>query len=80
MKNFPKTNQIEKFDQRQKPAKWAQLLAAGLKFGRSIDSSGPGAMGTRSFTTAAFAATLFALFCHLGTSFYCCLGSGKPLL
>ncbi|MCU0591766.1 MAG: hypothetical protein MUC57_09855 [Desulfobacterales bacterium] len=42
---FPETDQIEKFDRRQKPVKWAQLLAAGLKLGRSVDSSGPGAMG-----------------------------------
>jgi hypothetical protein len=80
LKNFPKTDQVEKFDQRQKPAKWAQLLAAGLKFGRSVDSSGPGATGTRSFTTAAFPATLFALFYHLGTSCYSCLSLAKPLL
>ena len=68
VKNFPKTDQIEKFDQCQQPAKWAQLLAAGLKPGRSVDSSGLGAICIRSFTTAAFPATLFALFYYLDIS------------
>jgi hypothetical protein len=74
VKNFPKTDQIEKFNQRQKPAKWAQPLAACLKLGGSVDFSGPCAICTKSFTTAAFPVNLFASFYHLGTSCYSCLG------
>jgi hypothetical protein len=77
---FPESHQIEKFNQRQKPAKWDQLLAAGLKPGGSVDFSGPCAIGTKSFTTAAFPANLFPSFYHLGISCYSCLGLAKPLL
>ena len=62
VKYFPKTDQIEKFDQRQKPAKWAQPLAAGLKLGGSVDFSGPCAICTKAFTTAAFPANFFRRF------------------
>jgi hypothetical protein len=80
VKYFPKTDQIEKFNQGQKPTKWAQLLAAGLKAVGIVDFYGPCAICTRSFTTAPFSANLFPLFYHLGTSCYSCLGLGKPLL
>ena len=39
---LPKINQIKKFDHRQQPAKWAQLLAAGIIWRRSIDFPGLG--------------------------------------
>jgi len=58
MKNFLKIDQIKKFDQRQNPAKWAQLLGACLKSRRSVDFSGPIAILTRSFTNAVFPANL----------------------
>jgi hypothetical protein len=45
-----KIDQIQKFDQRQKPAKCTQLLAAGLIGRRSIDFSGLGAIFINPFT------------------------------
>jgi len=75
-----KINQIEKFDQRQKPAKWTQLLTTGLIRRGSIDFSGLSAVFTKPFTIKVFPATLFLSFNHLGTSCYSCYGSGKPLL
>jgi hypothetical protein len=59
VKNFPKTDQIEKFDQRQKPAKWAQLLAAGLVCRGSIDFSGLQAFSTKPFPVALFPGSFF---------------------
>ena len=80
VKNFTKTGQIEKFDQSQKPTKWAQLLAASLKPGRGIDFSGPIAFLTKTFTKAGFPVIVFSSFYHLGTSCHGCLGLAKPLL
>lgn len=48
-----KVDQIKKFDQCQKPAKWTQLLGAGLITRGSIDFSGFGAIFTKPFTNAA---------------------------
>jgi len=57
-----------------KSRQMAQLLAAGLKFGRSVDSFVALARWTRSLSPPRrFPATLFALFYHLGTSCYSCL-------
>jgi hypothetical protein len=72
VKDFPKTDQIEKFDQRQKPAKWAQLLAAGPIRHESVHFfwlSGP---FTNPNTVAVFPAALFSFFNHLGTSCRSC--------
>ena len=80
VKDFMKINQIEKFDQRQKPAKWTQLLATGLIGRASIDFSGLSAVFTKPFTNTVFAGNVFLSFNHLGTSYYSCYGSGKPLL
>ena len=75
-----KIDQIQKFDQRQKPAKWTQLLAAGLIGRRSIDFSGLGAIFINPFTIKVFLACYFFLsFNHLGTSYYRCYGLRKPL-
>jgi len=57
-----KSNQIEKLDQRQQPAKWTQLLRAGLITRGSIDFSGFGAIFTKPFTNAAFPGNVFASF------------------
>jgi hypothetical protein len=80
VKNLSKIDQIQKFDQRQKPAKWALLLASGLKAGRSVDFSGLGVILTRCFTCAVFPVKLFLSFYHLGTSCHSCFGLAKPLL
>jgi len=80
VKDFMKINQIKKFDQRQKPAKWTQLLATGLIDRGSVDFSGLGAIFTKPFTIALFPATVFLSFNHLGTSYDSCYGSAKPLL
>jgi len=69
VKDFAKTNQIDKFDQRQKPAKWAQLLAAGLINRGSVDFSGLRTFFTKPFTAALFPVSLISSFYHLGTSF-----------
>jgi hypothetical protein len=37
VKDFVKISQVEKFNQSQKPAKWTQLLSAGLTGRGSID-------------------------------------------
>jgi hypothetical protein len=75
-----KINQIEKFNQRQKPAKWTQLFCAGLKRRRSIDFSGFCAILGKPFTIAVFPVILFSSFNHLDTSFYSGYGLRKPLL
>jgi len=80
VKDFMKINRIEKFNQRQKPAKWTQLLSAGLIGRGCIDFSGLGAIFTKPFTSALFPAIVFPSFNHLGTSFYGCYGLAKPLL
>jgi hypothetical protein len=75
-----KIDQIEKLDQRQKPAKWTQLFGTGLVRRGSIDFSGLGAIFTKPFTNAVFPGILFLFFNHLGTSFYSSYGLAKPLL
>ena len=75
-----KIDQIQKFDQRQKPAKWAQLLAASLICRGCIDFSGLSALLTKPFTTAVFPVTVFSSFYHLGTSCYSVYGLAEPLL
>jgi hypothetical protein len=80
VKNFMKIDQIDKFDQCQKPAKWAQLLGARLIYRGSIDFSGLSAFFTKSFTTVVFPVIVFSSNYHLGTSCYSCLGLLKPLL
>jgi hypothetical protein len=75
-----KINQIEKFDQRQKTAKWTQMLSAGLISRGSTDFSGLGAIFTKPFTNTVFAGNVFLSFNHLGTSYCSCYGLGKPLL
>jgi hypothetical protein len=75
-----KINQIEKLDQRQQPAKWTQLLRAGLINRGSIDFSGFDAIFTKPFTNAAFPGIVFSSFYHLGTSCYSCYGLAKPTL
>ena len=62
VKYFFKMHQVEKLDQRQKPAKWAQLLGTGLISGQCIDLSGLGAILMKPFTIALFPAILFPLF------------------
>jgi hypothetical protein len=59
VKDFMEINQIEKFDQRQKPAKWTQLLATGLIGRGSIDFSGLSAIFTKPFTNTVFAGNVF---------------------
>ena len=80
VKDFPKTDQIDKFDQRQKPAEWAQLLGAGFVSRGSVDFSGPRALFTKPFTVAVFPVSLISFFYHLGTSCHSCLGLAEPLL
>jgi hypothetical protein len=80
VKDFPKTDQIDKFDQRQKPAKWAQLLGAGLVSRGSVDFSGLRALFAKPFTAALFPVILMPSFYHLGTSSRSCLGLAEPLL
>jgi hypothetical protein len=75
-----KVNQIEKFYQGQKPAKWTQLLGAGLKLGGSIDFSGLSLIFAKPFTNTVFPGILSLSFNHLGTSCYSGYGLGKPLL
>jgi len=75
-----KINQIEKFDQRQKPAKWTQMLATGLIRREGIDFSGLSAVFTKPFTNTVFPVILFSSFNLLGTSFYSGYGLAKPLL
>ena len=75
-----KIDQIDKFDQRQKPAKWAQLLGAGLICRGSSDFSGLSALLTKPFTTAVFPVIVFSSFYHLGTSCYSDYGLPQPLL
>jgi len=75
-----KIDQIQKFDQRQKPAKWAQLFAACLICRAGIDFSGLSALLTKPFTVAVFPVIVFSSFYHLGTSCYSIYGSPKPLL
>ena len=54
-----KIDQIDKFDQRQKPAKWAQLLGAALICRGSIYFSGLSALLTKPLTTAVFPVIIF---------------------
>ena len=54
-----KIDQIQKFDQCQKPAKWAQLLGTGIVGRRCIDFSGLSAILLKPFTIALFPAILF---------------------
>jgi hypothetical protein len=75
-----KIYQIEKFNQGQQPAKWAQLFGAGLKLRGSIDFSGLSLIFTKSFTNTVFPGILFPSFNHLGTSCYSVYGLAKPLL
>jgi hypothetical protein len=75
-----KIDQIDKFDQRQKPAKWAQLLGARFICRGSIDFSGISAFLTKPFTIAVFPVIVFSSFYHLGTSCYSVDGWPKPLL
>jgi hypothetical protein len=80
VKDFPKTDQIDKFDQRQKPAEWAQLRGTGFVSRGSVDFSGPRAFFTKPFTAALFPGSLISSFYHLGTSCRSCLGLAEPLL
>jgi hypothetical protein len=80
VKDFMKIDQIQKFDQRQKPAKWTQLFGTGLIRRGSIDFSGFSAIFRKPFTNAVFPGILFSSFNHLGTSFYSGYGLAKPLL
>lgn len=62
VKNFTKIDQIQKFNERQKSAKWAQLFAAGFKLSRGIDFYGTDAICKRSFTSMGFPAIFFRRF------------------
>jgi hypothetical protein len=61
VKDFMKINQIKKFDQRQKPTKWTQLLATGLIRRGSIDFTGLSAIFTKPFSNTVFADSIFCL-------------------
>ncbi|MDX1284616.1 MAG: hypothetical protein R3182_06380, partial [Draconibacterium sp.] len=73
-----KIDQIDKFDQRQQPAKRAQLLGARFICRGSVDFSGLYTLFTKSFTTAAFPVKVFSSFYHLGTSCYSVYGWSEP--
>ena len=47
-------------NQRQRPAKWAQLLRAGLISGRCVDFSGLCTILIKSFTVTAFPVKIFS--------------------
>ncbi len=69
-----------KFDQCQKPSKWAQLLGTGVVACRSIDFSGFRTVCFKSFTGAAFPGILFSSFYHLGTSCFIGLFFLNPII
>ena len=68
VKDFPKTDQIDKFDQRQKPAEWAQLLGASFVSRGNVDFYGLRAIIAKPFTAALYPVSLIPSFSHLGTS------------
>ena len=61
VKDFMKINQIEKFDQRQKPAKWTQLLGAALIRRGGVYFTGLSAIFTKPFSNTVFADSIFCL-------------------
>jgi hypothetical protein len=60
VKKFTKTDQIDKFNQRQKPAKLAQLLSEGFVNRGSVDFSGLRALFTKPFTVALIPGSLIS--------------------
>jgi len=66
LENLFKLDQVQKFDQGQYAAKWAQQLCAGAVSSGSRDFPGVGADTFKPFTVAAFPVILFSLLNHLG--------------
>jgi hypothetical protein len=61
-KNLFEFDHIKKFDQGQKPSKWAQLLGTSVVARRSIDFSGPRTVYLKPFTGTLFPGILFRVF------------------